>query len=207
MKHLIWGHLSISGISQLLLTQCWPNFKGRFLEPSLTDANRYGDICPVNIGYCLNSDQPLKVDYKRNVNVNFLEPDYFTWNFCTPNFFGPQFSLDQIFFNLNLFNLNFLDNNFLDHLFYLPKMFGSNTFWPTVFGLGLFLDQQFFFIQLYGHGLFLDQNFVHLISFWTKNKQTRTTTTTTTLMCFDTIEINLVYCLVFGSQDEWYFIL
>ena len=31
------------------MTQSWPNFKGRFLEPSLTDANRYGKICLVNI--------------------------------------------------------------------------------------------------------------------------------------------------------------
>ena len=32
-QHLSWWHLSISGISQLLLTRCWPNFKGRFLDP------------------------------------------------------------------------------------------------------------------------------------------------------------------------------
>ena len=32
-----------------VITPCWPNFKGRFLKPSLTDANRYGDTCPVNI--------------------------------------------------------------------------------------------------------------------------------------------------------------
>ena len=31
-----WRHLSISGISQLLLTQCCPNFTVRFLEPFLT---------------------------------------------------------------------------------------------------------------------------------------------------------------------------
>ena len=37
--------MSISGISQLLLTQCWPNFKGRFKRQSLTDANYYSDIC------------------------------------------------------------------------------------------------------------------------------------------------------------------
>ena len=32
-QHLSWRQLSISGISQLLLTRCWPNIKGRFLEP------------------------------------------------------------------------------------------------------------------------------------------------------------------------------
>ena len=48
-SHSRFEYLSISEISQLLLTWFWPNFKGRFLEPSLTDASRYGDICPVNI--------------------------------------------------------------------------------------------------------------------------------------------------------------
>ena len=34
---------------QLLLTWFWWNFKGKFLGPSLTDANHQGDICPSNI--------------------------------------------------------------------------------------------------------------------------------------------------------------
>ena len=44
-----WRHLSILVISQLLLARFWPNFKGRFLGPSLTDVNCHGDICPGNI--------------------------------------------------------------------------------------------------------------------------------------------------------------
>ena len=36
-------------ISQLLLAQFWPNFKGRFLRPSLKDAKYHDDICPENI--------------------------------------------------------------------------------------------------------------------------------------------------------------
>ena len=44
-QHMSLRHLSISGISQMLLTQFGPNFKGK----SLTDANRQGDICTGNI--------------------------------------------------------------------------------------------------------------------------------------------------------------
>ena len=37
-------HLSISGISQLLLTDFLPNFKGRFSGQSLTNANHQGRV-------------------------------------------------------------------------------------------------------------------------------------------------------------------
>ena len=49
IQHLSWRHLSISGISQLLLSRFWPNFKSRFLESSWTDSNCHGDICQGNI--------------------------------------------------------------------------------------------------------------------------------------------------------------
>ena len=42
-------HLSISGISQLLLTRFWWNFTGRFLGTSWTDSNCHSGICPGNI--------------------------------------------------------------------------------------------------------------------------------------------------------------
>ena len=38
----------ISGLSQLLLTRFWQNFKGIFLGPSLTDAKCQVNICPCN---------------------------------------------------------------------------------------------------------------------------------------------------------------
>ena len=41
--------MSISEISQLLLTQFWWNFKGRLLWIFRTDSNCQGDICPRNI--------------------------------------------------------------------------------------------------------------------------------------------------------------
>ena len=49
MQHLSRWHLSISGISQFLLTWFWWNFKGIFIGTSKTDSNCHGDICPGNI--------------------------------------------------------------------------------------------------------------------------------------------------------------
>ena len=49
-------HMSILGISQLLLTWFWPNFKGRFFGPSLTYDICPGIICPYNI--CTFQHQP-----------------------------------------------------------------------------------------------------------------------------------------------------
>ena len=67
--------LGISGISQMLLTRFWWNFKGRFLGTSRTDSYCHGNICQGNIcpgdicpyqeflsSYQLNFDQTLKVD-------------------------------------------------------------------------------------------------------------------------------------------------
>ena len=42
-------YMSILGISQLLPTRFWWNFKDRFLGTSRADSNCYGDICPGNI--------------------------------------------------------------------------------------------------------------------------------------------------------------
>ena len=84
-QHLSWLHLSISGISQLLLTWFWWNFKGRFLRLSWTDFNYRSDICPGNICpgdicpyqeylscYWPNFDKTLKVgscDYLEQIST------------------------------------------------------------------------------------------------------------------------------------------
>ena len=60
---------SISAISQLLLTQFWWNFKGRFLWTSRTNYNCNGDICPGNI--CPRNICPYQ-EYLRT---------WFWWNF------------------------------------------------------------------------------------------------------------------------------
>ena len=44
--------MSISGISQLLRTRFWWNFKGSFLWTFRTNSNCQGDICPFNICPC-----------------------------------------------------------------------------------------------------------------------------------------------------------
>ena len=54
----------MSAISQLLLTWFWPNFKRRFLGPSLTHSDCHGGICPYReylICYWPDFDQTLKV--------------------------------------------------------------------------------------------------------------------------------------------------
>ena len=50
--------MSISAISQLILTRFWWNFKGRFLGTSTTDHNCHRDICPGNI--CLGDICPYQ---------------------------------------------------------------------------------------------------------------------------------------------------
>ena len=73
-QHISWRHLSISGISQLLLTQFWWNFKHRFLGTSRIDSNFHSDNCPGNIYpgdicpyqeylscYWLNFDETLQI--------------------------------------------------------------------------------------------------------------------------------------------------
>ena len=59
--------VTFSQESFLLVTRFWPNFKGRLLGTSLTDANCHGDICPGDICqyqecfscYWLDFDQTL----------------------------------------------------------------------------------------------------------------------------------------------------
>ena len=126
--HLTWRLMSISGISLLLLTPFWRNFKGRFLGPSLTDANSHGDICPGNICpgdicpyqeylscYCFGSNKFL--------NQNFFWP----LNFWDLTFFGS--TLDKIF-RTNIFSETkfFRPNKFLTKKKLETKFFQPNIF-------------------------------------------------------------------------------
>ena len=121
---------SMSAISQLLLTHCWPNFKGMFLEPSSMDVNCFGDICPVNICpgdicpyqeylscYRLNFDQTLKVDSKKKLLTLILLPKIFS------------------------------TQNLLDLTFFGHKSFLTLIFWITTFWAYLFFYPNFFLIQ------------------------------------------------------------
>ena len=96
------------------MTRFWPNFKGRFLGPSLTDANYHSDI---------------------SIFSYFFYPIIFVWNFfCIVRF------LDQKLFYLNFFGQHFFVLKFfLDKkLFWIQNLFGSKKiwlrfFWPTFF--------------------------------------------------------------------------
>ena len=141
-QHLSWQHLSILGISQLLLTRFWPNFEGGFLGPSLTDANCHGDICQSNI--CPGDICPYQ--------------DYLSCHW--PNFdqaFGIQLLEASIFFDRNPFTKILLDPNFWDpkifldqkfceHKIFGPKfLFGHKFFWNKFFlGINFLRHKRFF---------------------------------------------------------------
>ena len=113
-----WQHLSISAISQLLLTSFLPNFKRRLLRTSRTDSTCYVDICPGNI--CPGDICPYQIYFEPSqkfLDSKFLHPNLFWTNFYPKifwlHFFGPIF-LDLFFYPI------FLIFNFLD-LFWGPK--------------------------------------------------------------------------------------
>ena len=156
-QHLSWQHLSISGISQLLLTQFWPKFKYRFLDPSSTDANCHGDICPSNI-YPVNicpyrnisafSDPILtKLFRTKFLGTLFFLPKYFfAQNIFWPKIlFDPNFFEPKIIFNKNSFWHKLCTQNFVEQNFLLQNFFGyiffgwtillTNFCWPTFFYL------------------------------------------------------------------------
>ena len=69
----VWRSAFVTNlISQLLVTQFWPNFKGRFLGPSSTDSNYNGDICPSNICHgdiCPHQKYLSWSNFDRTLNV------------------------------------------------------------------------------------------------------------------------------------------
>ena len=150
-------HLSISGISQLLLTRFWPNFKGRFLGLFWTDFNYCsnifpGNICPVNI-----------CPYQENLSCHWLNFDQTLWTkilgtlifFDQILFLDQKFCLTQIFFGSNIF---------------WQKIFVQNVFWPYFFWQ-TFLWTQFFDKHFYSHNFFrkiilLDKKNLNQIFLW-----------------------------------------
>ena len=75
-------------ISQLLLTQFWPNFKSRFLGTYRTDFSCHHDICPGNIspGDICPYQQYLR-SYWPNFDQTFGTQFFGGLNFCGPKFF------------------------------------------------------------------------------------------------------------------------
>ena len=145
-----WRHLSISGISQLILTRFWPNFKCRFLGPSLTDANSHNDICQGNI--CPGNIFP----YHEYLSYNWPWPYFLNQNcfgiqknILTQNFFEPKFICDPKLF----WTQNFWDPKF----FWTANCFQPNFFWRKIlFGLKNFLIQNYFIPRILDSKYFLD---------------------------------------------------
>ena len=124
---------SMSAISQLLLAQFWPNFKGRFLGPSWTDFNCYGKICRGNIcpgdicsyqeylsWYWHDFNQSLKVgswDHLKHIPTLTKKQ-----MFCQKKNFNKKFSGQKQIFAKQNFAKNFL-----------PKKFCQKFFAKTIF--------------------------------------------------------------------------
>ena len=136
-------------MSQLLLTRFWPNFKGRFLGPSLTDSNCHSDICPGNICpgdicpyqeylncYWSDFDQTLKVGFW---NHFLLIPT------VTVTFVQATFVLETF---VHIRDISAVTDPILNKLFW-PNYFRALIFWPNIL-----LRPNFF-----GHNNFLVQNF------------------------------------------------
>ena len=149
-QHLSWWHLSITGIFQLLLIKCWPNFKCRFLQPSLIEANCHGDLCPGNI--C-----PYQ-QYLSYCWSNFDQTFWTQYDLCGPKFFWTKLLLTLNFFGPNIF--------FSDQKITLDsKMFSDRRFffWPKFFSKPNFLDQPFLF---WDTNLFLNSKFFNKQMVW-----------------------------------------
>ena len=145
-QHLSWRPLSISGLSQLLLTRFWPKFKCRFLGTSSTNANCHGNICSGNI--CPGNIYP-KFFLTQNLlgRKTFLDLHFWTQICLNPKCFVPK---------------NFLDPNFFwtQNCCGPQNFFGQKNFFdPNSFRPKIFFDTKSYFIQK-----FLDNKY-----FWTQN--------------------------------------
>ena len=103
-------------ILQLLLTKFWPNFKGCFLGPYLTDANCHGAICSGNI--CPGNICP----YRHNLSCYW--PNFDQTSFWHPNCLKQSFFSDP---NILLPNFFFLNRNCFGPLFWDPQFFCRST--------------------------------------------------------------------------------
>ena len=170
-----FGHLSISAITQLLLTPLRTTFKvkGRFLGLPLLNSICQDDICPCNI--CPGDICPY-INILPKFGPNFLDQHFvrpkplgykFIW---TQNYLRPKILLgSNIFWTKNhlgskiLFKQKFfLTQHFWDQNFLLTKIFWAQTFWTQNFLAPKFLldlSGWFFMIQpkynIQNHTIFL----------------------------------------------------
>ena len=162
MQHLFWQPLSILGISQLLLTRFWPNFKCMLLKISLTNINCHCDICQGSI--CLGNNCPYQ-DYFIYYWSN-LDQTFWAQFFGCLSFLGPKFCLTTLF-HPKLF----WTHNFFGPKIYLdPKIFWTQIFFKPkiVFDPTFFLTQNFFLTQHFFDINFLYTNFFNQTFFGPK---------------------------------------
>ena len=154
-QHLSWRQLSISAISQLVLTGFGPNFKGRFSGNFLTDANCHGVICPVNI--CPGDICPYQLLLTR------FWPNFKGSKFLDKSFLDLQFFLSKICWDPHIF---FRHNIFLDTIILGGQKCLSAKFLGAQFFIGhkLSLDQKFLWTTTF----FSPKNFVGKKFFRTK---------------------------------------
>ena len=187
-QHLSWWHLSISGISQLLLTQFWWNFKGRFLGTFRTDSNcqgyKYqGKICPHDICpyqeylscFWPDFDQTLKLPFwdilwqMSTVIVTFVLVTFVHINFnqiWIKYFLRPKF----IWTSKKCPNLFCLDQSFSAISFvWTQNLSGPKTIWTSkLFLTRNFLNPYFFWLEFILTKHFLGPECYGTKLFWTK---------------------------------------
>ena len=156
MQHFSWWYLSISGISQLIRTQFWPNFEGRFLGPFLKDTNCHGDQIIV---FGPNIFWPNLF-----LDPNFLDTKFFGHR----KYFDTKFFWTQIFWTVNFLRLKiylrpkkFLDQQFFGtHSSFGPTIFWDpKFFWTTNCFQPIFSLHKIFWLQnIFGPTFFLTQN-------------------------------------------------
>ena len=130
-QHLFMWHLSISGISQFVLSCFWPNFKSKCLGPSLTYASCHGDIFSSNPGDICTYHKYLTFYLPNQTKPNLPNQTY-------------QILQTKLIFWTNIF---FSDQNIFQTKFYFrAKIFFGQIFFRTkkFFGSKFFIRPKFF---------------------------------------------------------------
>ena len=161
--------MSISGISHLLLIRFWPNFKGRFLGPSLTDVSCHSYICPGNTCpgdicpyheylscYLPNFDQTLNQGFWNHLQQMPTVMVTFVQSYLSRQHLSWQHLSIQEYLSCFLANFDqtFSIQIFGHPIFFTKILFAQNFVWPKSFWIQIFFD-----ITSFWHK-FLRQNFL-----------------------------------------------
>ena len=175
--------MSISAISELLLTQFGPKCKRRFLGQSLIDAKCQRDICQDNIcpgdicqyqPYCYLPDfgQSLKVVFLgQSLTDSNFQGDICPSNICSSDICPSNIChgdicpyQEYLSYNCSNFDKHFWTQLFWGLNFCTPHLFGQSFLWPKYF-----LIPNFFGPKIFELKSFFTFNFVLLKKFWDLN--------------------------------------